>query len=102
MIRLGTLGVAGLSLPQLLRAESTSTKRAARASACINIFLWGGPPQQDTWDLKPDAPSGMRSEFGIIDTVVPGIRICDPMPRLAKQTDKIAFIRSLTHPSNNH
>lgn len=102
MVRLGTLGTIGLTLPQLLRAEDRPTRRPGHAKACINIFLWGGPPQQDTWDMKPDAPSGMRSEFGMIDTVVPGIRICDQMPRLAQHTDKIAFIRSLTHPSNNH
>lgn len=103
MLRLGALGTAGLTLPQLLHAEASSAKRSsAKASACINIFLWGGPPQQDTWDMKPDAPSGIRSEFGMIDTVVPGIRICDQMPLFAQHTDKVAFIRSLTHPSNNH
>ncbi|MCX7666000.1 MAG: DUF1501 domain-containing protein [Gemmataceae bacterium] len=102
MIRLGTMSAAGLNLPQLLASEQTRTRSKTKARACINIFLWGGPPQQDMWDMKPDAPEGIRSEFGTIETVTPGIRICDRMPLLAKQTNKIAFIRSLTHPSNNH
>ena len=100
MIRLGSLG-SGLALPSLLRA-SPEQKRTGSADSCIYIFLWGGPPQQDTWDMKPDAPQGIRSQFQPIDTVVPGIRICDQMPLFAKHTDKTAIIRSLTHPSNLH
>ncbi len=107
MIRLGQLGAGGLALPQLLRAEEAGRtgsvpRRAASADACIYIFLWGGPPQQDTWDMKPDAPEGIRSQFAPIDTVVPGLSICDQMPLFAKQTDKVAVVRSLSHKSNNH
>ena len=54
------------------------------------------------WDMKPDAPDGIRSQFQPIDTVVPGIQICDQMPRIARHTDKMAIIRSYTHPSNTH
>ncbi|HEV3003683.1 MAG TPA: DUF1501 domain-containing protein, partial [Pirellulales bacterium] len=72
------------------------------AKNCILLYLWGGPPQQDMWDLKPDAPDGIRSQFLPIDTAVPGVRICDQLPLLAKHTDKLAIIRSLTHPSNVH
>ena len=98
MIRLGALG-SGLALPSLRAAPAAKT---GSADSCIYIFLWGGPPQQDTWDMKPDAPQGIRSQFQPIDTVVPGIRICDQMPLFARHTDKTAIIRSLTHPSNLH
>jgi hypothetical protein len=106
MLRLGQLGFAGLTLPTLLAgqkaAASTPGRHAATADACIFVFLWGGPPQQDMWDMKPDAPQGIRSPFAPIDTVVPGIRICDQMPLFARHTDKVALVRSLSHPSNNH
>ena len=100
MLRLGQLGLGTLTLPQLLQASPTPTRRHARS--CIYLFLWGGPPQQDMWDMKPDAPQGIRSLFKPIGTAVPGIDICDQMPRLARHTDKIAFVRSLSHPSDNH
>ena len=108
MMRLGQVGLGAMTLPSLLRAESA--QRAARptvigggkAKSCILIYLWGGPPQQDMWDFKPNAPEGIRSHFQPIDTVVPGIQICEHMPRIAQHTDKFAIVRSLTHPSNNH
>ncbi len=103
MIRLGQAGLGSLTLPGLLRAE-TSSPLAARATAksCILVYLWGGPPQQDMWDMKPDAPEGIRSHFKPINTVVPGIQICDQMPQIARHTDKMAIVRSYTHPSNAH
>ncbi|MBX9626259.1 MAG: DUF1501 domain-containing protein [Gemmataceae bacterium] len=104
MIRLGQLGAGGLTLPGLLQARTDAPAPAAGRTAdhVIYLFLWGGPPQQDTWDMKPDAPAGIRSEFGVIDTATPGLRICDQMPLFARHTDKVAVIRSLTHPSNLH
>ncbi|HUR53682.1 MAG TPA: DUF1501 domain-containing protein [Gemmataceae bacterium] len=101
MIRLGQLGAGGLALPSLLEAKAAAP-RAGTADSCIFVFLWGGPPQQDTWDMKPDAPAGIRSQFGVIDTAVPGIRVCDQMPLFARHTDKVALVRSLSHGSNNH
>jgi hypothetical protein len=105
MIRLGQLGLGALTLPGLLQGEeahAAAGKRRGRAKSCIYIFLWGGPPQQDLWDMKPDAPQGIRSQFKPIKTVVPGIDISDQMPLLARHTDKVAVVRSLTHPSNVH
>src|ERR1700722_5128401 len=104
MIRLGQLGAGGLALPGLLEARALAeTKvRGGSADSCIFIFLWGGPPQQDMWDMKPDAPEGIRSHFKPINTVVPGIQICDQMPLLARHTDKVALLRSLSHRDNNH
>jgi hypothetical protein len=103
MIRLGQLGLGSLTLPGLLDAEraSAATRRPS-ASSCILLFLWGGPSQPDMWDLKPDAPEGIRSQFRPIDTVVPGITVCDRMPLSARVADKFAVIRSMSHESNNH
>src|SRR6476646_4297256 len=91
MIRLGQAGLGSLTLPSLLRAE-TSTTSALRptAKSCILLYLWGGPPQQDMWDMKPEAPEGIRSHFKPINTVVTGIQICDQMPQIARHTDKMA------------
>src|SRR4051794_3595002 len=113
MLRLGQYGLGALTLPGLLSASgdsrsplagpATTQKRTpGKARSCILIFLWGGPPQQDLWDMKPDAPSGIKSQFSPIRTRVPGIQICDQMPLLAKHTDKLAIVRSYTHPSNEH
>jgi hypothetical protein len=108
MIRLGQTGLGMLTLPGLLKAEQGLPRPAAlgtsrgRARSCIYLFLWGGPPQQDLWDPKPDAPAGIRSPFLPIATNVPGIRICDQMPHLAQLMDRVAIVRSLTHGSNIH
>ncbi len=113
MIRLGSIGLGTLALPTLLRADATRTVGAARsggrkpfhrgtAQSCILIYLWGGPPQQDIWDLKPESPVGIRSHFRPIATAVPGMEVCEHLPRFARRTDKVAIVRSLTHESNNH
>jgi len=109
MVRLGQLGLGAVTLPGLLQAErlqgnndATGSRPKGKARSCIFIFLWGGPPHQDLWDLKPEAPEGIRSLFRPIRTVVPGIQVCDQMPLFARHTDKVAIIRSMTHESNNH
>ena len=104
MLRLGQFGLGTLTLPGLLQAESAPAprKRTGKAKSCILLFLWGGPPQQDLWDMKPNAPAGIRSLFSPIRTRVPSIHICDQMPLLARHTDKLAIVRSVTHPSNEH
>src|SRR5262249_22280590 len=87
MIRLGRFGLAGLALPSLLRCERAAASTAGRkgtADACIYLFLWGGPPQQDLWDMKPDAPQGIRSLFQPIHSVTPGIDVCDQLPLFAR------------------
>ncbi|HEX4611830.1 MAG TPA: DUF1501 domain-containing protein [Urbifossiella sp.] len=100
MIRLGQLG-GGFALPGLLRARA-SAPRGGTADSCIYLFLWGGPPQHDTFDLKPDAPAEIRGEFRPVHTNVPGIDICEQLPRLARLADRYALVRSLTHRSDNH
>jgi hypothetical protein len=116
MLRLGKLGLGAVTLPGLLEAGArqalaSGTRgtgpaaggyRGGKARSCILLYLWGGPPQQDMWDLKPLAPDGIRSEFAPIETAVPGIMICDQMPRIARHTDKFVIVRSLTHESNVH
>lgn len=93
-IKLGGLALGGLSLPQLLRAESVA-KIGSSQKAIIMIYLPGGPSHLDMYDLKPDAPSEIRGEFKPIGTNVPGIQICEHMPRLARMMDKCVILRSL-------
>jgi hypothetical protein len=97
----GALGFAGLTLADLLRAEAASGIRSS-TKAIINIHLDGGPPQMDTIDLKPDAPVEIRGEFKPIATKLPGIQVCELMPKLAALADKFAFIRSLVGSAGAH
>src|SRR5262249_59510150 len=64
--------------------------------------VWAGPPQQDMWDLKPDAPQGIRSLSRPTRPAVPGIDVCDQLPLFARHTDKVVFVRSMSHPSTVH
>ena len=84
-LRIGALGMGGLALPELLRAEAASIQSRGRKSV-IMIYLPGGPPHQDTFDLKPDAPSELRGEFRAIPTTVSGLQICEHLPLLADQS----------------
>jgi hypothetical protein len=103
-IRVGGLGAAGLMLPDLLRAQQRSSRpgKFGQAKRCILLFMSGGPPQQDTFDLKPEASGDARGEFRPIKTNVAGIEICEHFPLLARQADKVAILRSVTHDSNIH
>src|SRR5262245_2956488 len=106
-LRAGSLGLFGLSLSQLLQtraraADGPPLPPRPRAKACILLFMWGGPAQQDTWDPKPDAPAEYRGEFKPIPTAVPGLQICEHLPRLARAADRLAVVRSLTHPDVDH
>jgi hypothetical protein len=98
-LTVGALG--GLALPQLLAAEAHAGVRSSH-KAVILIYLPGGPGHQDTFDLKMDAPSDIRGEFKPIKTNVPGIEICEHLPRLAKMMDKVAVIRSLVGARDEH
>jgi len=100
LLRAGALGTLGLSLPQLLRAETAA--RPGKIKSCVFIFAWGGPAQQETFDMKPDAPAEIRGEFSPIATNVPGIRICEHLPKLAQLTNHCAIIRSATHKNRVH
>ena len=90
-LRFGMLGLGGLSLPQFLKAQ-----QKASGKSLIFVWLGGGAPQMDTYDMKPDAPSEIRGEFKPISTNVPGLQVCELMPHTAKQADKLCIIRSVT------
>jgi hypothetical protein len=100
-LRIGGLGLGGMSLSQLLRAEAQAGI-ARSHKAVIMIFLAGGPPHMDMFDLKPDAPSDIRGEYAPIPTNVPGLEICEHMPRLAQMMDKFAVVRSLVGAGGDH
>ncbi|MGI8980681.1 MAG: DUF1501 domain-containing protein [Pirellulaceae bacterium] len=99
-LTIGGMALGGLALPELLRAESQPGARSHKA--IINVFLPGGPPHIDMWDLKPDAPAEIRGEYSPIKTNVPGMEICELFPKLAKMADKFAIIRSLSDSSGDH
>ncbi len=102
LLRVGALGLAGLTLPHLLRAEGTSRRGNARARSIIFLNQFGGPSHHDTFDMKPDAPDNIRGEFRPIATRVPGTRICEHLPNLARISDKFCIIRSVSHWMRNH
>ena len=84
-VKVGMLGSVGLSLRSLLRLQAASTGQPAKRDASVIIlYMRGGPSQIDTWDMKPDAPDGIRGEFNPIATRVPGISICELLPLSAR------------------
>ena len=100
-LRIGAMGMGGLSLSQVLRAEAQAG-RGKSQKALIMIYLPGGPPHQDMYDIKTEAPSEIRGEFSEIATSVPGIRICELLPGMAKMADKLVFVRSLVGAKDRH
>jgi hypothetical protein len=100
-LRVGALGLGGLSLPQLLRAEANAGIGSSDKSI-IMIYLPGGPPHQDMVDLKMQAPVEIRGEFRPIATNVPGIEVCELLPLLAQRMDRLAVIRSLVGARDRH
>ncbi len=109
VLQAGGLGLFGLGLPQLWAARSQGAVAPSlaqtgfgRAKSCIFLFMWGGPSQLDTFDMKPEAPAEVRGSFQPISTRVPGVQICEHFHRLADVTDKIAILRSLHHDDPAH
>ena len=111
LLRAGGLGLGlhGLGLPGLLRAREAAKNAATappgsfgKAKACILLFMWGGPAQQETWDLKPDAPEQVRGEFRPVATDVPGLMISEHFPRLSTRCKHLAVVRSVHHADVNH
>lgn len=105
MIKASLAGLAGLSFPELLRrnARAREAGRAAPASKSV-ILLWmaGGPSHIDTWDPKPDRPAQNRGPFGVIQTALPGVRVCEHLPRIAAGLDRFTIIRSVDARGSNH
>ncbi|MFO0851002.1 MAG: DUF1501 domain-containing protein [Gemmataceae bacterium] len=102
-LRVGGVGLFGLTFPQLVRASELS-RRAARAKTVILLHQWGGPGQHETFDMKPDAPENVRGWFKPASTKVPGVQISEKLPQTAKLMDKLCVVRCMRHSvkMNNH
>ncbi|HUY88285.1 MAG TPA: DUF1501 domain-containing protein [Pirellulales bacterium] len=101
VLRAGALSFGGalLSAPEI---SAAAAKSAARAKSVVLFNLFGGPSHIDMFDLKPEAPVEIRGEFRPIDTSVPGVQICEHMPRIAKLMHRTTLIRTLSHGYNSH
>lgn len=103
LLQLGGIGAIGLGLPQLLRASAPGSRPpSASEKSCIFIVQYGGCSHIDSFDLKPDAPAEVRGPFKPIATTVPGTRVCEHLPRLARLADRYCLVRSMTHGNPNH
>src|SRR5205085_10050126 len=94
-LQTGLAGLAGLTLPDLLRCRAEGRAAGAGRKAVILIWLSGGPSHLDTWDPKPDAPSEVRGPFGSIATKIPGVRVSEYFPLQAAIVDRLALVRSV-------
>jgi hypothetical protein len=107
ILKIGTAGLLGLGLSDLLRLEakaaSDPTKKVkGKAKSVIMVWLGGGPATIDMWDLKPEAPEGIRGEYKPIDTAAKGVRISEHLPKMAQVLDKATIVRSLAHTIPSH
>jgi hypothetical protein len=107
-LHVGGLSTLGLGLDDLLRvqqAQAATTRPAAgfgKAKACILLFPYGSPPQHETFDPKPEAPAEIQGEMRAIASAVPGLRVCEYLPQVARVMDCVTVIRSMTHPYPEH
>jgi hypothetical protein len=109
-LSIGGLGMLGVTLPKILQAaEATAAAtrelanaRPGRAKSVIFLYQFGGPSHLDTFDPKPEAPAGVRSHFGVIDTSAAGIRICDQLPKMAAVMNEVTLVRTVHHTMKNH
>jgi hypothetical protein len=110
VLRAGGLGLLGLSMPELLRGRQAAAAATAprpnqtggKAKSCIILFLMGGPPQHSTWDPKPDAPAEVRGDFKPIPTTLPGLMVCELMPRTARLAHQLCVLRAVSSNDNAH
>ena len=104
VLRIGGGGLLGLSIDRQLRSEQATTRpqHRPRAKSVIFLFQWGGPSHLDTFDMKPAAPDGIRSPYQPISSSVPGISVCEHLPRMSSVMHKVTVIRTMTHRMKNH
>src|SRR5437867_4504451 len=104
LLKVGGLGLLGLTMPGLLRAEEWAKGKGPkpRAKSVIFLYQFGGPSHLDMFDMKPDAPEGIRGPHKPMFTSAAGIQVNDRLPRLAKVMDKVTLIRSMHHTMKNH
>src|SRR5262245_7195069 len=101
-LRIGSAGMLGLTLPHLLRAAANGSFKTARAKSVVFLYQFGGPSHVDTFDMKPEAPDGVRSHFEQIATSLPGLAICEQLPETARVMDKVTLVRTVYHNMKNH
>ncbi|MSR66582.1 MAG: DUF1501 domain-containing protein [Pedosphaera sp.] len=102
LLQIGGAGLLGMSLPKVFAAEESQPFKNAKAKSVIFLFLFGGPSQLETFDMKPEAPKEIRGPFRPIASRTPGLLISDHLPKLAAVSDKYAVIRTMTHTFNDH
>ncbi len=103
LLQMGGLSALGVTLPELLASQQDAgTARSASAKACILLYMTGGPAQQETFDMKPNAAEAPRGEFRPVSTSVPGTQICELLPLLAMNAHRYAVIRSMYHDQTFH
>jgi hypothetical protein len=102
LLQIGGAGLLGVNLPGVLQAEAARVVQKARARSVLFLFLFGGPSQLETFDMKPAAPSGIRGPFKPIASRTPGLLVCEHLPRLAALSNKYAVVRTVTHRHNDH
>ena len=105
LLQIGSLGALGVGLDETFRQQSDgaeSQRDQPKAKACILLFLFGSPPQHETFDPKPEAPREIQGELGAISTSVPGVQIGEGLPKIAKVADRLTIVRSMTHPFPVH
>ena len=104
LLSAGGMGLLGLNLPGLLRAEDAASAGSlpVRAKSVIFLFQFGGPSHIDTFDMKPDAPAEIRGPHQSISSVVPGLPVSEHLPKMAKQMDRISLVRSMHPVSYTH
>ncbi len=102
-LKVGTLGMSGLSLAEVMRLRAAAGQVSAAPDTSV-IFVWlaGGPPHMETYDMKPEAPEDYRGQFSPVSTNVPGIDVCELLPRHTKIADKFTLIRSIAHQFSDH
>jgi uncharacterized protein (DUF1501 family) len=101
-LRVSAAGVVGATLPMAAGSAIGAEPGSGRAKSVLIVLLSGGPSQLDTLDPKPDAPAEVRGDFAPIKTAVPGIQVCEHLPKLAQQMNRWSIVRSLAHPEHNH
>jgi uncharacterized protein (DUF1501 family) len=102
LLQAAGMGLLGVGLPQVYAAEALQRPRDTKAKSILFLYIYGGPSQLETFDMKPEAPSGIRGPFQPIASRTPGLLISQHLPRMAAMSDKFSVIRTMTHTHNNH
>jgi hypothetical protein len=102
LLKVGGLGLLGLTMPKVLRAETVKKGPVARAKSVVFLYQFGGPSHLETFDMKPEAPEGIRGLHKAISSNVAGIQVAERLPRMAKVMDKVTLVRSVHHTMKNH